>query len=388
MLLKLGQQSTKDYIKLNDDSNLPTGQYVNELTVIGFGLTDSTDDGSSSRILKEVDLTYVPNEECENAKAPGFLGDSYQGLITDDMLCANDDGQDSCQGDSGGPLIVGGGNVADDVLVGVVSWGFGCALESFPGVYARISDQIDWIRSTTCQISDNAPPEFRCEDYSNIDFPDPGNSASDESVPVTIVIQFDDFPQETGWSISDAQTGVVIIEVPPGTYSGERSRVQETVFLAPGVRFFFNIDDSYGDGLCCNVPGNFMLFLGRTPDGEVLLSGGGEFSSRLTLEFSTPSDYSSVEVDEVPVIGEGQLPLTIVIQLDNFPSEIGWRVDHLGIEVEEVIRVPAGIYSTGGEKIVRTVVLDEGELYYFGIYDVVEDGINGGYGTFRNFALI
>jgi trypsin len=121
MLLKLSQQSTKDYVQLNDIPNLPTGQQVDDVTTIGFGLTDASDDSSTSRILREVDLTSMPNDECEASKIPGF-DDSYQGLITDDMLCARDPGQDSCQGDSGGPMIRGGGNANSDRLVGVVSW--------------------------------------------------------------------------------------------------------------------------------------------------------------------------------------------------------------------------------------------------------------------------
>ncbi len=39
------------------------------------------------------------------------------------------------KGDSGGPLVQKGSDTtgANDVLMGIVSWGVGCADESFPG---------------------------------------------------------------------------------------------------------------------------------------------------------------------------------------------------------------------------------------------------------------
>ena len=55
--------------------------------------------------------------------------------ITQSMLCAADLGQDACQGDSGGPLVTKKERYS--YVIGVVSWGSGCAQKEYPGVYSR-----------------------------------------------------------------------------------------------------------------------------------------------------------------------------------------------------------------------------------------------------------
>lgn len=60
------------------------------------------------------------------------------------MICGAvpEGGKDACQGDSGGPFAVGG------ELVGITSWGFGCALKGYPGVYSRVPALRSWVDET------------------------------------------------------------------------------------------------------------------------------------------------------------------------------------------------------------------------------------------------
>lgn len=62
-------------------------------------------------------------------------------LITDRMMCAGYTKlrKDSCQGDSGGPLVF------NSTLIGIVSWGHGCATPGKYGVYTVVSLQKAWI---------------------------------------------------------------------------------------------------------------------------------------------------------------------------------------------------------------------------------------------------
>lgn len=94
-------------------------------TILGWGTTSSG--GSASRYLLKATVPVVSSTSCANS-----YGTDYKSAH---MVCAGytQGGTDTCQGDSGGPLVAGG------KLIGITSWGEGCAAAGYPGVYARVS---------------------------------------------------------------------------------------------------------------------------------------------------------------------------------------------------------------------------------------------------------
>lgn len=80
---------------------------------------------------------YVPFVDVDTCRK------AYGHIVTESMICAGFEsgGTDACQGDSGGPLV------ANHTLYGIVSFGEGCGLPDFPGVYTNVAYYRDWIDS-------------------------------------------------------------------------------------------------------------------------------------------------------------------------------------------------------------------------------------------------
>ena len=115
-------------------------------TVSGWGTLSSG--GSQPNILQEVEVKTMSNNACMS-----YPNTYPRGAITDNMICAANEGKDSCQGDSGGPLVTKEKSRYYSVI-GVVSWGYGCAQDGAPGVYSRVTEQREWIlkniQGSTC----------------------------------------------------------------------------------------------------------------------------------------------------------------------------------------------------------------------------------------------
>jgi hypothetical protein len=108
-------------------------------TTIGWGaLADPPGPSDYPDDLREVTVPVVSDGDCTTAYGSEF--------IAGNMMCAGATGMDSCYGDSGGPLVVDGPQ-GNPIEIGVVSWGKGCGLAGFPGVYSRIAALEPWIES-------------------------------------------------------------------------------------------------------------------------------------------------------------------------------------------------------------------------------------------------
>nr|CAG4651940.1 EOG090X08JJ [Triops cancriformis] len=102
--------------------------------VSGWGAT--SDGGPLSSLLMKVTLPVLSDQECEDLYYPLFF-DIYPSYICAGYL---EGGKDACQGDSGGPLVANG------TQIGIVSWGWGCALPAVPGVYTEVAYYADWVQ--------------------------------------------------------------------------------------------------------------------------------------------------------------------------------------------------------------------------------------------------
>lgn len=140
-LIELDQNSSFPPIEMNSEEiTVPAPSEMPLVaTVAGWGDTSQNlRPTQSANILQKVEVPLVSKEVCNQA---------YEDLITDRMICAGlpAGGKDSCYGDSGGPLTITDANGIKK-LIGVVSWGEGCARPNKYGVYSKVSSVSDWIK--------------------------------------------------------------------------------------------------------------------------------------------------------------------------------------------------------------------------------------------------
>ncbi|XP_053615634.1 trypsin CFT-1-like [Plodia interpunctella] len=108
---------------------------------IGWGLTSSTGQASHADVLQEAEVLTVDRSVC----AQTYLSLPSPRNITGNMICSGllgVGGRGACTDDAGGPLYY------LNIVIGVISWGQGCALPDFPGVSTNVAAFTNWISAT------------------------------------------------------------------------------------------------------------------------------------------------------------------------------------------------------------------------------------------------
>ncbi|XP_040578710.1 chymotrypsinogen A [Lepeophtheirus salmonis] len=132
-------------VEVNDGTYpacIPTDEnkkYVDQLVVVSGWGRYSLSSENLSPLLKRTGLKVLSNSHqyCIN-------GAGLNQTPVDSKMCAYESGTDSCAGDSGGPLIL-----PEDgrcTIVGIVSYGVGCANAFHAGVYTRVTSFLFWIK--------------------------------------------------------------------------------------------------------------------------------------------------------------------------------------------------------------------------------------------------
>lgn len=144
---KFAQASMWEPVLFSPRSDFPNLEATGTcLTVAGWGLTSER--GGYAQVQQKAHVPILDLRQCEH------LLKNYSGATVFDgsKLCAGlwPGGVDACQGDSGGPLFQFWNG--EFFLVGITSFGVGCARPKLPGVYTRLSWYVNWI----CEETDEA----------------------------------------------------------------------------------------------------------------------------------------------------------------------------------------------------------------------------------------
>ncbi|XP_056392695.1 prostasin-like [Hyla sarda] len=147
-----------------------------ECWVTGWGDIGYNESQTAPRTLQKVTAQLMGRKECDQMYHEILAVVSNSRIIQDNMICAGyEEGlRDTCQGDSGGPLVCNVRGVW--YQVGIVSWGYKCALPRRPTVYTLVSSYQSWMKISIpdikfTKVTKIPEPSVRCS--GSLLMPDP-----------------------------------------------------------------------------------------------------------------------------------------------------------------------------------------------------------------------
>lgn len=181
---------------------------------------------------------------------------------------------------------------------------------------------------------------------------------------VKVTIQLDDFPDETGYFITNS-LGRRLSYVPPGTFTEQNGIVEKTYNLHSGL-YTFNMIDTFGDGM--NGEGSaYRIDIVGDSNRPPVLTGTGNFEKTNTQAFLLEGERA-------------QYPLNIDFKAGRKPEHFGFSIYRLD-RVEAVSSIASksmGEYTDPYDDISEKLLVTKGGLYkivfensFFGVDGVI-----------------
>ena len=139
---------------------------------------------------------------------------------------------------------------------------------------------------------------------------------------VTLSLTFDNYPEETAWTLKNA-SGTTVASASYSTSNPDGSTITRTFTGLAAGEYTFTITDAYGDGICCSYGNGSYTLTGSTGT----LASGGSFSASETTTFCIQS--ASREVNETSI---SQLERDIVL----YPNPVKGSVLNIKTTYQDV----------------------------------------------------
>lgn len=201
----------------------------------GWGTMSSGADSGPDN-FRVANLAVIPDSVCARSTSTYQVGSvTYSGIGSafdvETMICAGGATPtglpiDTCQGDSGGPLVSG------STLVGIVSWGYGCAgmqdgreIDLTPGVYTRLGNYLGWLAARGVGVSDEtgdpgAPTGVMATVAERGRFSLTWTAPADDGGAAIVAYDIEESTEGEGWvslgRTSTADTSIDVTDVTPG----------------------------------------------------------------------------------------------------------------------------------------------------------------------------
>jgi len=188
---------------------------------------------------------------------------------------------------------------------------------------------------------------------------------------VRVEILTDNYPGETSWQLTDANSAVVLSG---GGYTGSGTTFTSEICVDDWTSLSFTINDSYGDGICCAYgSGSYTV----TVNGSNILSGGAFGSSETKPLQPASCDYGEEVVGGEVVCKCAPTEMRIAVDLttDNYPRETSWTLSTCG-----GVELSSGSYTDRRTEHTDSICVPDNVAYRFQINDSYGDGICCSYG--------